>query len=101
MTRKYQALVTTLPPRDGDGALPWAATRAVIRARDHSTHNGQLLTALVTAHDRMGQARNSGLIATMEVVGPHLDDCLGIGDTFTIWRGTDIGLGVITRRLFI
>jgi tellurite resistance protein TehA-like permease len=104
MTRKYQAVVTPLPRSEavaGPGGPSWADTRAVIRARDHSTHHGQLLTALVTADDGTEPGRGSDLIATMVVVGPHLDDCLGIGDTFTIWRGTDIGLGVITRRLFV
>jgi hypothetical protein len=101
-TRKYQALLT-LPSAGGGDAqapLPWPAMRAVVRARDHSTREGRLLSALVTTEDGPGQAGISHVIATMVVIGPHPDDCLGIGDSFTLWRGTDLARGVITRRLF-
>jgi tellurite resistance protein TehA-like permease len=102
-TRKYQALLAPLPPASHDGsweALPWPAVRAVIRAGDHGTRDGQLYTALVTRHDDSAQPGNSHLVVTVVAVGPHPDDCLGIGDHFLLWRGTDIARGVITRRLF-
>jgi hypothetical protein len=101
-TRKYQALLT-LPPaatREALAPLPWPAMRAVVRARDHRTRAGRLLTALVTTEDGPAQPGNSHVIATMVVVGPHPDDCLEIGDSFTLWRGIDLARGVITRRLF-
>jgi hypothetical protein len=101
--RKYQALVTPLPPA-GTGQvmapLPWSAMRAVVRARDHRTSDGRLFTALITSQDEAEQAGTSQVIATMDVVGPHPDDCLGVGDSFTLWRGDDLARGVITRRLF-
>lgn len=102
-TRKYQALLTPLPCADGGGvraAWPWSARRAVVRARDHRTRDGRLLTALVTTEDGTEQPLNSHVIATMVVVGSHPDDCLGIGDAFTLWRGADVVSGVITRQLF-
>lgn len=102
-TRKYQALLTPLPSADGAGAqaaLPWSTMRVVVRAQDHYTCNGRLFTALVTTEDGTEQSRNSQVIATMVVVGSHPDDCLGIGDAFTLWRGADMIRGVITRRLF-
>jgi hypothetical protein len=102
-SRRYQALVTPLPPAgSGDvrAPLPWSAMRAVVRARDHRTRDGRLFTALVTTQDGADQPGNSPVIATMEVVGPHPDDCLGVGDSFTLWRGDDLARGVITRRLF-
>ncbi len=102
-TRTYQALVTQLSaPGSGDGQvpMPWSAIRAVVRARDHRTHDGRLFTALVSTQDGTAQPANSQVIATMVVVGRHPDDCLGIGDAFTLWRGADMARGVITRRLF-
>jgi tellurite resistance protein TehA-like permease len=101
-TRKYQALLKLAPhPGGGDtGApLPWPM-RAVVRAQDHRTRAGRLFTALVTAEDEAAEPGNSHVIATMVVIGAHPDDCLGIGDSFALWRGTDVASGVITRRLF-
>jgi hypothetical protein len=102
-TRKYQALVTPLPQagsRDAEVPLPWSAISAVVRAQDHSTGDGRLFTALVTSQDATEQPGNSQVMATMVVVGPHPDDCLGIGDSFTLWRGADLARGVITWRQF-
>lgn len=108
-TRKYQTLLAPLPQSGDDAqtpALPWAPLRAVVRAPSHRTRGGQLLTALVTAQDETGQDEktlpaSSKVIATMVVVGLHPDECLSVGDTFTLWRGADIASGVITRRLFV
>jgi hypothetical protein len=100
-TRKYQALLTALPSGDSDGqpSLPWPAVRAVVRARDHRTSSRRLFTALVSTEDGAEPA-HSRVIATMVVLGSQPDDCLGIGDSFTLWRGADVARGVITRRLF-
>jgi hypothetical protein len=37
----------------------------------------------------------------MVVVGARPDDCLDVGDAFTLWRGRDIARGVISRRLYL
>lgn len=101
-TRRYQVLLTP-QPRSGDtDALappPWTDMRAVVRAHHHRTHADQLLTGLVSAEDGAGSAADSQVTATMVVVGPHPDDYLAIGDTFTLWRGADIASGVVTGRL--
>jgi hypothetical protein len=100
---KYQALLTMLPP-DVDEPKPvlsWPAVRGVVGARDHSTGDGQLLSALVTTQDGGVPRGDSHLTVTLVVVGPHPDDCLGVGDSFMLWRGTDIARGTITRRLFV
>jgi hypothetical protein len=102
--RKYQALVMPLPPAgssDAKAPLPWSAMRAVVRAQDHRTRDGRLFTALVTSWGGPQQPGNTHVIATMDVVGPHPDDCLAVGDSFTLWRGDDLASGVITRRLFV
>jgi hypothetical protein len=91
-------------PPEGGGARPvlsWPAVRAVVRARDHATGDGQLLSALVTTQDGAVPPGDSHLTVTLVVVGPHPDECLGVGDNFTLWRGTDIARGTITRRLFV
>lgn len=37
---------------------------------------------------------------TMTVSGDDVGDYLEPGDTFVLWRGRDIGRGVISRQLF-
>lgn len=100
-TFTYQALVTLLPP--GDGSPPaeqrWQSWRAVVRASDHQTRAARILAALVSAQDDAVPGRSR--IVTMVVTGRDPAGCLGIGDRFTLWRGTDVASGVITRRLFV
>jgi hypothetical protein len=101
-TRKFQAVLTFLPATGGVDparlAWPW---RAVVRARDHATRVGQLLTALVSSDDGGPPPGKANVIVTMVVVGASPDNCLDVGDAFTLWRGSDIARGVITRRLYV
>ncbi len=101
--RKYQALLTLLLPADGStpATLPWSAWRVVIRARDHQTRASHLLTALVSGPDDAVLSASASVVVTMVVFGPSPDDCLGVGDNFTLWRGGDVARGIITRRLFV
>jgi hypothetical protein len=102
-TRKFQAVLTLLPSNDGADPAPlaWPAWRAVVRARDHATRAGQVLTALVSAEDGGPPPGQSNVVVTMVVVGASPDDCLDVGDPFTLWRGRDIARGVISRRLYV
>jgi hypothetical protein len=102
-TRKFQAVLTLLPPADGAEPTPlaWPAWRAVVRARDHATRAGQVLTALVSAEDGGPSPGQSNIVVTMVVVGASPDNCLDVGDPFTLWRGRDIARGVISRRLYV
>lgn len=102
-TRKFQAVLTLLPAADGAEPAPlaWPAWRAVVRARDHATRAGQVLTALVSAEDGGPAGGQSNVVVTMVVVGPSPDNCLDVGDPFTLWRGRDIARGVISRRLYV
>jgi len=101
-TRKFQAVLTLLPAADGaePASLTWPAWRAVIRARDHTTRAGQVLTALVSTDDSPPPGQ-SNVVVTIVVVGASPDDCLDVGDPFTVWRGRDIARGVISRRLYV
>jgi hypothetical protein len=101
-TRKFQAVLTLLPAADGaePASLAWPAWRGVVRARDHATRAGQLLTALVSA-DEGPPPGQSNVVVTMVVVGASPDNCLDVGDPFTLWRGRDIARGVISQRLYV
>jgi hypothetical protein len=102
-TRKFQAVLTMLPAADGaePAALAWPAWRAVVRARDHATRAGQVFSALVSADDGGPPPGQSNVVVTIVVVGASPDNCLDVGDPFTLWRGRDLARGVISRRLYI
>lgn len=40
------------------------------------------------------------IVLVITVVGDDADDYLGAGEDFALWRGHDIGRGVVTRRIF-
>jgi hypothetical protein len=100
---KYQALVTLFPQRDGgpQSPLPGPACRMVVRARHHETHHGKIFSALVTTIDDSALPEDSHLIVTVVVLGDDARDYLGPGDQFALWRGCDIGHGVVTGRKFV
>lgn len=99
---KYQALVTLLG-QDGSGhpvPLPGPISRMVVRAEDHQTHATRLFSALVSATGEPMRG-NSHVIVTVTVLGDEAGECLAAGEDFTLWRGHDVGRGVITRRVFV
>lgn len=100
-TFTYQALVTLLPPGEDSppAEQPWQSWRAVVRASDHQTRAARILSAMVSAQDDAVPGRSR--VVTMVVTGRDPASCLAIGDRFTLWRGTDVASGVITRRLFV
>ncbi len=99
---KYQALVTLLD-QDGSGhpaPLPGPTCRMVVRAQDQQTHATRLFSALVsTTGDPV--PNDSHVIVTVTVLGDEAGECLSAGDGFTLWRGHDLGRGVVTRRVFV
>ena len=38
---------------------------------------------------------------TAVVLGDDAADYLAVGDEFALWRGRDIGRGLVTRRVFV
>ncbi len=99
---KYQALVRLLPQAGSDqpAVLPGPACRAVVRAENHQTHATRLYSALVnTIEDRV--PGDPHVIVTVTVLGDDTGDCLAAGEDFILWRGGDIGQGVVTRRVFV
>ena len=99
---KYQTLVT-LPLHDGgsEAALPGPTCRMVVRAQHRETHAAKMFSALVSTGDE-GPVVNRGTIsATVIVLGDDAGDYLAPGERFVLWRGHDLGSGVVTRRIFV
>jgi len=96
---KYRALVR-LDPETNDSEFPLRGGRVVVRAEHHDTHQNKMFSALVTGvHDEPLHARGHSLELTVTVVGEDAIEYLEAGDTFALWRGHDIGQGLISRRL--
>lgn len=107
---KYQAVVTLDPLRDRAtaAALSGTACRMVVRAEHPETHRQKIFSALVTSSEGSALQRGDMLegcdhpvLLTMRVVGDDVGDYLHPGDHFALWRGRDVGHGVVSRRLFI
>ncbi len=99
---KYQALVN-LPPQEvaGLAALsPGSACRMVIRGRHHETGASRFFNALLTPRADTIPG-DSHIVLAITVVGDDAGDYLGAGEDFALWRGHDIGRGVVTRRMFV
>ena len=98
---KYQATVTLLPDDAGmPSALPAATTRMVIKAEHRETHARKLFSSLVTIDDTP-VPRTMGVTVTFVVLGDDASDYLGTGERFALWNGHELGLGVVTRRIFV
>lgn len=99
---KYQALVS-LPPRDIAGleALSaGSACRMVIHGRHPETGASRFFSALITPRADPVPG-DSHIVLVITVVDDEAGDYLGAGEEFALWRGHDIGHGVVTRRVFV
>lgn len=99
---KYQALIQMDPPPDGEDGMPppTAGGRLTVRAYHRQTHRPKFFTALVTTADGAPlRPVGHSVPMTLTVLGDDVLDYLGTGDHLALWRGHDIGHGVITRRL--
>jgi hypothetical protein len=99
---KYRARVRLTPDAAGDRdgpLLPEPQGRVVVRARHHDTHTSKLFNALVSGAGEPERAGDHSIELTVTVQGEDVDEYLEAGDTFALWRGHDIGQGVISRRL--
>jgi hypothetical protein len=100
---KFQALVTLLPPPGGAEpmALPGPVCRLVVRAAQPGSDASRLFSALVSAGQDTVPLDKRHLVLTVTVLGDGAAECLATGSDFTLWRGSDIGRGVVTRRVFV
>ena len=100
---KYRALVKLDSSGGGTGEspLPAAGGRVVVRAQHHDTHRDKMFGALIDAvHGDTLRPADHSIQMTVTVTADDADEYLEAGDTFMLWRGHDIGQGVISRRLF-
>jgi hypothetical protein len=101
---KFQALLTLRPEAAGRArvALGRSPSRVVVRARNPESGRFRMFSALVST-DWDGPYRPGGTrtIVTLVVAGDDGGIPLGVGEHFRLWRGSDIGEGVVSRRLFI
>jgi hypothetical protein len=97
---KYQAMVRLLPEAGtATATLPSGTSRMVIKAEHRETHASKLFSSLVTLDDTEA-TKKSGITLTFVVLGDDASDYLSAGEPFALWDGHDLGLGVITRRIF-
>jgi hypothetical protein len=99
---KFQALVTFDQPADRDPGVepPEQDHYLVVRARHRVTRRGNIFTALVSSDDPL-QPGDTRTVVTLRLVGDDICDYLAPGEHFSLWRGHDIGHGIISRRLFV
>jgi hypothetical protein len=101
---KYSALVKMdASVADADGGLPPGTTsRVTVRATHHQTHSTKFFSALAAMPSRsLSHPGDHAVDITLSVLGEDVPDYLDAGDELAVWRGHDIGHGVITRRLFL
>jgi hypothetical protein len=100
---KYQTLVTFAPAQDGGpwAKLPGPTCRMVVRARHRETHATKMFSALVSTGYESPAAGDRTLTLTVIVLGDDAGDYLAPGERFVLWRGSDLGSGVVTRRIFV
>jgi hypothetical protein len=101
---KYQALVR-FAPHDGDSAEATlhGPTCMVVRAHHHDAGGSKLFSALITPGDIESalQLGDEEAILRLEVLGEDVTDYLAPGEQFDLWRGGNVGHGVVSRRLFV
>jgi hypothetical protein len=99
---KYRALVRLDPGAAGGRGgplLPEPEGRVVVRAQHHDTHTSKMFSALVSGAAGQAVTGDHSIELTVTVRGENVDEYLDAGDKFALWRGHDIGQGVISRRL--
>jgi hypothetical protein len=99
---KYQTMVTLAQGHGGEAraALPGPTCRMVVRARHRETRATKMFSALVSSDDNLAADSNT-VALTVIVLGDDAGDYLAPGERFVLWRGQDLGSGVVTRRIFV
>jgi hypothetical protein len=98
---KYRALVRLEPaPGPGGGLRAGQTCRVAVRAQHHQTHRDKFFSALAdTPATAAPLDTGQSVQMTLTVLGDDVPDYLDTGDGVALWRGGEIGHGVITRRL--
>ncbi|MBV9094294.1 MAG: hypothetical protein JO132_10525 [Streptosporangiaceae bacterium] len=101
---RYQALVKLNQGPDGDpcAKLGPQPHRMVLRGENAESGQHQVYTVLVSCDDEApfrpgGEQR----LVTLQLAGNDVADFVSVGSRFHLWLGSEVGEGVVTRRLFI
>lgn len=100
---KYQALLTLYPPERGglSAALPCQTRCLVVRGRHHDTRVSKIFSSVVATQDDRPLCPGDACVpVTMQLNGDDAREYFGPGEHFTLWLGTDVGHGVVSRRMF-
>ncbi len=103
MTR-VRALITLLPPEQGglDRALPHRSQVLTVCARDQEagTAGRHPFAAAISTDDWEPLAPGDTFhIVTMLVSDDEAAEYLRPGERFDLWRGHDVGTGIVSRRV--
>jgi hypothetical protein len=101
---KFQAFVTLAPRQDrGADAMAEGKTRRMaVRGQHHQTGGGRFFSALVTrSYEGQLWPDDNHVIVTVALVGDEPRQYFEVGDSFALWAGSELGSGVVTRRLFV
>ncbi len=101
---KFQALVTIYAGSDGVPSLELgpAPRRMMLRATNEESHRSRMFPALISCDDDGPfRANSQRRLVTLRLVGDDVAGYLDIGEHFGLWLGSDVGDGVLTRRLFV
>jgi len=99
---KFQALIKPHADDEARAKLSAGSHRMVLRASNSETSRTQVFSALVDAEDEAPfRTGSEHIMVTLRVVGDDVGEYLEIGSHFSLWSGTDLGQGVVTRRLYI
>lgn len=99
---KYSALVRLEPSVARDGAILRAGStcRVTVKARHHQTRRCKFFSALAdTPAAAASLGAGHSVQMTLTILGDDVPDYLEAGDPVGLWLGSDIGSGVISRRL--
>ena len=79
-----------------------APRRMVLRGQNDETGHSQIFSALVSCEDEAPfRPRRRQMLATLRLAGDDVADYFHSGGRFDLWLGSDVGHGVVTRRLFV
>ena len=99
---KCQALVSLYPASHGGlaEALPSETRCLVVRAAHPETRDERLFSSVVRTDDGQALRPGSCALVTMQVNGDDAREFVVAGEAFTLWFRTNVGRGVVSRRIF-
>jgi hypothetical protein len=83
------------------GGYPSGTHHVMVHARRPGRPGGErYFEAVITRDDGQPLRRGEEAVATIAVPDEDAEAFLAEGERFTLWHGSDIGHGVVSRRVF-